>query len=116
MSQLRACPHCGRHHRVCETVCPFCAGSLPACEAASSTTRRGRMSRAMLVAAGAALLGGAQCEQSVSPPYGTPPRPPTPDASTDTAGAAPVQTAAGADAAGEDSRGDDAVDGGTGSR
>ena len=50
------------------------------------------MSRAMLVAAGAALLGGAECEQSVAPPYGVPP--PTPDAGADTAGAATATKAA----------------------
>jgi hypothetical protein len=51
------------------------------------------MSRAMLVAAGAALLGGAECETSIAPPYGIPPRPLTPDASTDTADAAQAEKA-----------------------
>src|SRR5260221_448491 len=83
MSQLLPCAHCSRHHRVCERVCPFCGGALPGCEAASETTRRGRMNRAMLVAAGAALLGTAECQTTVIPPYGIPPHPQTPDASTD---------------------------------
>jgi hypothetical protein len=117
MNQLRTCPHCSRHHRVCEPMCPFCGGALPACEAASETTRRGRMSRAMLVAAGAALLGGAQCD-SVMPPYGTPPHVPTPDASTNPSDAAQLEKAGAANAANENSRGDDAdaVDGGPASR
>jgi len=99
MSQLRTCPHCSRHHRVCEPLCPFCGGALPACDAASETTRRGRMSRAMLATAGAALLGGAACEHSIAPPYGISPRPPTPDASTDTADAAHTEKAGDAKAA-----------------
>jgi hypothetical protein len=66
----------------------------------------------MLVAAGAALLGGAECETSVSPPYGTPPRPPTPDASTDTADAAHPETAGEADAGDGKNQGEDATDGG----
>ena len=83
MSQLLPCPSCGRHHRLCEPVCPFCGGELPPCSAASATKPRDRMSRAVLVAAGAALLGTAECQTTVIPPYGIPPHPQTPDASTD---------------------------------
>lgn len=61
MSSLHPCPHCSRHHRACERLCPFCGGQLPACEAGSAPRSPGRMSRAMLVAAGAAALGGASC-------------------------------------------------------
>ena len=71
MNSLHPCPHCSRHHRACERVCPFCGGELPACEAAPTARSLGRMSRAMLVAAGAAALGGASCQQSVpAPAYG----------------------------------------------
>ena len=68
MSQLHTCPHCSRHHRVCELACPFCGGALPAFETASSPWSPRRMSRAMLVAAGAAALGGVSC--APTPLYG----------------------------------------------
>ena len=45
MSPLRPCPHCHRHHRPCEPVCPFCGAALPACAPTSETTKRDRMSR-----------------------------------------------------------------------
>jgi hypothetical protein len=111
MSQLRTCPHCSRHHRVCEPACPFCGGTLPACNAASATRPRDRMSRAMLVAAGAALLGGAECETSIAPPYGVPPHPLMPDASTDTVDAAQAEKAGEATAGDESRQGEDAPDG-----
>jgi hypothetical protein len=85
MSQLLPCPHCSRHHRVCDPVCPFCGGALPSCKGApSAMSPHGRMNRATLVAAGAALLGAAACDKSVVPPYGGfyPPGPPQ-DASAD---------------------------------
>jgi hypothetical protein len=71
------------------------------------------MSRAMLVAAGAALLAGADCdtETSVTPPYGLPPHQLTPDAGTDTPDATQAGQAADANAADESSQGEDAVDG-----
>jgi hypothetical protein len=74
MSQLRPCPHCSRHHRVCEPVCPFCGVTLPQCKGAPSPgASRGRMSRATLFAAGAALLSGAACDnRSTSVHYGLP--------------------------------------------
>jgi hypothetical protein len=112
MSQLRTCPHCSRHHRVCEPLCPFCGGALPSCSAELSTSPRERMSRAMLVAAGAALLGGAGCETSILPAYGIAPHPLMPDASADTADAAQAATAGDATAADEGGQGDDAPDGG----
>jgi hypothetical protein len=112
MSQLRVCPHCSRHHRVCEPACPFCGGALLSCKAESASKPRERMSRAMLVAAGAALLGGAGCETSVAPPYGIAPHPLTPDASTDTADAGQSANAGDANAADEGGQGGDAPDGG----
>jgi hypothetical protein len=69
------------------------------------------MSRAMLVAAGAALLAGCDGEQSVVPPYGIPPHPLTPDASTDTVDAGQAGKAGDANAADESSQGEDVVDG-----
>jgi hypothetical protein len=71
MSSLHLCPHCRRHHRGCERLCPFCEGELPACEAASAPRSPRRISRAMLVAASAAALGGASCNSGV-PLYGVP--------------------------------------------
>jgi hypothetical protein len=70
MSSLHPCPHCDRHHRAYERVCPFCGGELPACEAGPTPRSLGRMSRAMLVAAGAAALGGASCQSVPAPLYG----------------------------------------------
>jgi hypothetical protein len=73
MNQLLPCPHCSRHHRVCEPVCPFCGGPLPACKAAPPPQARGRMNRATLFAAGAALLGGTNCDnRSTVVHYGLP--------------------------------------------
>ena len=74
MNQLLPCPHCSRHHRVCEPVCPFCGGELPACTAAPRASALGRLNRATLFAAGAALLGGASCDdhRSGSAHYGGP--------------------------------------------
>ena len=72
MSTLHPCPHCARHLRRCERVCPFCGGELPACEAAPAPRAPGRMSRAVMVAA--AALGGASCDSGSvpAPHYGTP--------------------------------------------
>lgn len=83
MSELVPCPGCHRHVRVRETGCPFCACALPEREASAPAPKpRGRMSRAALFAAGAALLGTAAC----APIYGTPAPAygaPAPDASAD---------------------------------
>jgi hypothetical protein len=85
MSQLRPCPHCSRHTRVCEAVCPFCGGALPECEAAPPGNSRGRLSRATLFAVGATLLGGAACDnRSTGVHYGLPGIVTKPDASADT--------------------------------
>ena len=85
MSQLLPCAHCSRHHRVCEPVCPFCGGTLPECKAAPPGNSRGRLNRATLFAAGAALLGGANCDnRSTSVHYGLPGIVTNPDGSDDT--------------------------------
>ena len=116
MSQLLPCPHCSRHHRVCEPVCPFCGGTLPTCKGAPSVMGPlGRMNRATLVAAGAALLGAVACEKVSAPPYGGfyPPWP-AQDASTD---ASQGSDAENSDASAADSKATqnvtDAKDGGT---
>jgi hypothetical protein len=84
MSQLIPCPSCHRHHRVGEPVCPFCGTALPTGQSIpSSTTSLARMSRAALIAAGAAWLGAGACENSISPPYGAPPPGPLHDAGAD---------------------------------
>ena len=86
MNQLLPCPHCSRHRRVCEPVCPFCGGALPACEPATPANVRGRLNRATLFAAGAALLGGANCDnRSTSVHYGLPGIVTNPDGSGNTA-------------------------------
>jgi hypothetical protein len=87
MNRLLPCPQCNRHRHACEPVCPFCGVTLPACSAVSAKNAPGRVSRAVLVAAGAALVGGAAC--SAIPLYGVPP-----DGSTDagSARAAAVNT------------------------
>ena len=91
MSQLRPCPHCSRHHRVCEPVCPFCGGTLPGCKGAPTVDSRGRLNRAALFAAGAALLGGAACDnRSTISHYGLPGRITYPDASADASSAQDV--------------------------
>jgi hypothetical protein len=94
LNQLLPCPHCSRHHRACEPVCPFCGGSLPACEPALPTSARGRLNRATLFAAGAALLGGASCDnRSTFVHYGLPGIITNPDGSGDTADGKAAQDA-----------------------
>jgi hypothetical protein len=83
MSQLLPCPHCSRHHRACEPLCPFCGNPLPPCEPAPQARARGRLNRATLFAAGAALIGGATCESSAVPLYGAPANVTQPDAGND---------------------------------
>jgi hypothetical protein len=91
MSQLLPCPQCSRHHRVCEPVCPFCGGALPACSGATAMNTHDRMSRAMLFASGAVLLGAAACAPVAV--YGAPAPPfvPSQDAGSDAAGGGGVK-------------------------
>ena len=70
MGCLSPCPGCNRHIGTDETACPFCSSALPdsfRCQPRSQP--RGRLSRAALMAAGAALLGGEACSTAV-PEYG----------------------------------------------
>jgi hypothetical protein len=82
MSCLAPCPACNRHVATDAAACPFCAATLPdsfRCEP-TRQPRRGRLSRAGLLAAGAALIGiGQACGGSA---YGT--SPPPKDAAADT--------------------------------
>ncbi len=92
MSELVPCPCCRRHVRAAETACPFCACALPEHQGTSAASKpRGRMNRAALFAAGAALLGAAACDTSSGPVgmpvYGAP----VPDASADTVSDVPIE-------------------------
>jgi len=58
MSCLGPCPACQRHVSTHEAACPFCAAALPEsfrCQPAR-VAPAGRLSRAAMVAAGAALM------------------------------------------------------------
>jgi hypothetical protein len=59
MNDLRPCPECRRHVRVAEATCPFCAAALA--PAAPPTLPVGRLTRAAVFTAGAALAVGAGC-------------------------------------------------------
>lgn len=66
MSQLAPCPHCHRHLRITETVCPFCGGQVA--DSLESKARRPistfGLSRAGILALGAtmAVASGALLE------------------------------------------------------
>ena len=81
MSCLAPCPACKRHVATDETTCPFCAAALPDSfrEALSCRKPPGRLSRAAMLAAGAALIGVEACSGASA--YGTNP---IPDAGADT--------------------------------
>jgi hypothetical protein len=76
MSQLAPCPACKRHIVTTETACPFCAATLSDSFRGQPPARRppGRLSRAAMLAAGAALLGAEACSDDVVtvPIYGAP--------------------------------------------
>ena len=80
---LVPCPHCNRHVLVIESVCPFCARSLPADLSASVVPGTAqRLGRAALFTF-AATLAAAGCNRpSTSAPEVTAPTRPTPDAAT----------------------------------
>lgn len=65
MSTLTPCPSCNRHVRVGDASCPFCGSAVPVAAAAvSAPVPRGRLGRAALFAAGAALMGIGACTDS----------------------------------------------------
>lgn len=107
MDQLIPCSSCNRHHRVGEAVCPFCGLTVPGGRSlAALTTTRARMSRATLIAAGAAWLGAGACESNFSPPYGAPPPGPVQDASSDAPDAGAAESAADAKAENDSNSGE----------
>jgi hypothetical protein len=57
MSDLRPCPRCRRHVRIDERACPFCAAALA--PGAPPVLPVGRLTRAAVFSAGAALAGAA---------------------------------------------------------
>lgn len=88
------CPSCARHVKVGDGACPFCGAITP--RAAVAAIPRGRLSRAALLAAGAAgALAMADCGSSGSTvaPYGSPPRPPDAGMSMDDGGETPDASA-----------------------
>ena len=61
MTCLAPCPACNRHVDTEAAACPFCSAALPESFRCQARQRlRGRLSRAGLLAAGAALLGGLE--------------------------------------------------------
>ena len=72
MSCLAPCPACNRHVSSDETACPFCSAALPDSFRCQPVRQRagGRLSRAGLLAAGAALIGAEAC--TAVPEYGAP--------------------------------------------
>jgi hypothetical protein len=74
MRSLRPCPSCRRHIRVEESACPFCATPV-ALSAAPVATPRGRLTRAAVFAAGAAIARTG-CGSSKTETGGSPPPPP----------------------------------------
>jgi hypothetical protein len=73
MSNFVPCPACNRHVLSAETACPFCTTALPESLRLQIPAPRppGRLSRAALLAAGAALMGAEACSNAV-PVYGAP--------------------------------------------
>ena len=63
MSNFVPCPACNRHVLSAETACPFCTAALPESLRLQTPAPRppGRLSRAALLAAGAALMGAEAC-------------------------------------------------------
>src|SRR6185436_5161277 len=73
MSNFVPCPSCNRHVLSAETACPFCTAALPESLRLQTPAPRppGRLSRAALLAAGAALMGAEACS-APTPVYGAP--------------------------------------------
>ena len=73
-SALTPCPACNRHVFADACACPFCATQLRVCEASREASPGAQLSRAVRLAAGAALVGVAACTStSVVALYGAPP-------------------------------------------
>lgn len=75
MSNFVPCPACNRHVLSAETACPFCTAALPESLRLQIPAPRtpGRLSRAALLAASAALMGAEACTDNVVVPvYGAP--------------------------------------------
>ena len=93
MNHLVPCPECGRHVRVSETECPFCALPLDLAGTPEPRLPGSRLSRAATFAFGATLVSAtavAACSSdSIQPVYGAP----TGDAGMSAAGAAGVSAA-----------------------
>jgi hypothetical protein len=74
MSCFAPCPACNRHVATDETACPFCSAALP--DSIRCQPRRrphARLSRAAMLAAGAALIAAeAACGSVAVPVYGGP--------------------------------------------
>ena len=66
MTDLRPCPECRRHVRIDETACPFCRAVLA--PATPPTLPVGRLTRAAVFAAGAALAGCGGPQKTEGPP------------------------------------------------
>jgi hypothetical protein len=66
-AHLQPCPHCARHVRTTEALCPFCSGVLSDAFRASPPpvlpTRR--LTRAAVFAFGATLAGAPACDDTV---------------------------------------------------
>lgn len=58
MSQLTPCPACARHVRISEAECPFCSAALDLSATPSPALPSRRVSRAAILAFGAALAAG----------------------------------------------------------
>src|SRR4051812_24301091 len=79
MNHLVPCPECGRHVRVSETECPFCALPLELSGTPEPRLPSGRLSRAATLAFGATLASAtalAACSDANAPApvpvYGAP--------------------------------------------
>lgn len=94
MNHLVPCPECGRHVRVSETECPFCALPLDLAGTPEPRLPGSRLSRAATFAFGATLVSAtavAACSSdSIQPVYGAPTGG---DAGMNSAGAAGVSAA-----------------------
>ena len=73
MNHLVPCPECGRHVRVTETACPFCALALDLADTPAPILPGQRLSRAATLAFGATLASAtALAACSSVPVYGAP--------------------------------------------